>query len=176
MQWLAWWLVSEHFLANHRYYYNLPQDSAYLSICLCFICLCTLQLPSHPSPQSLCHPVWDRVSFSVSLGITFQFGLTVPWQFMFFICKSLNKSGEEKETDSAEFVFQTSNPCSMSWHSCVNCSHYSTCTFLSLPKHTDMFYVYMPQNSRACSFWPQTVCVSLALSLSKTFIIFHNLS
>jgi hypothetical protein len=36
-------------------------------------------------------------------------------------------------------VSQISNPCSMSWHSCVNCSHRSICIFLSLPKHTDMF-------------------------------------
>jgi hypothetical protein len=73
-------------------------------------------------------------------------------------------------------VSQISNPCSMSWHSCVNCSHCSTCTFLSLPKHTDMFYVYTPRNSTACSFWLQTICVHLVLSLSQTFLIFYNLS
>jgi hypothetical protein len=56
---------------------------------------------------------------------------------MFFICKSLNKSGEEKETVPPEFVSQISNPCGSSWHSWVKCSHSSTCTFLPLPKHND---------------------------------------
>jgi hypothetical protein len=50
----------------------------------------------------------------MSLGITLKFGQTVPQQFIFSICTSLNKSGEEKETVPAEFVSQISNPCSMS--------------------------------------------------------------
>jgi hypothetical protein len=50
----------------------------------------------------------------MSLGITFQFDPTVPQQLMFFICKSINKSGGEKETIHAEFVSQISNPSSMS--------------------------------------------------------------
>jgi hypothetical protein len=40
----------------------------------------------------------------MSLAITFQFGLTVPQQIMFFICKSSNKLGGEKETVPPEFV------------------------------------------------------------------------
>jgi hypothetical protein len=57
-------------------------------------------------------------------------------------------------------VSQISNPSSMSWNSCKNGNHCSTCTFPSLPKHTDMFYVHMHQNSTVCSFWPQTIWVS----------------
>jgi hypothetical protein len=50
----------------------------------------------------------------MSLGITFQFDLSLPQQLIFFICKSLNKSGEEKQTLPAEFVSQISSACSMS--------------------------------------------------------------
>jgi hypothetical protein len=50
----------------------------------------------------------------MSLGINSQFGLKVPQQYMFFIYKSLNKLGEEKETVPADSVSQISNPCSMS--------------------------------------------------------------
>jgi hypothetical protein len=93
------------------------------------------------------------------------------WQYhsslRFFICKSLNKSREEKETVPAELVSQTSNPCSMSWQSCGKCRHCSTCMFLSLPKHTDKFYAYIYQNNTASGFWLQTICL---------FLILHNLS
>jgi hypothetical protein len=95
---------------------------------------------------------------------------------LLFICKLLNKSGEEKETVPTQFLAQTSNLCSTPWHSCADCSHSSTWTLLSLPNQTNMFYVYMAQNSTVSSLWPQTTCVSWVLSLSQTFLIFHNLT
>jgi hypothetical protein len=130
------------------------------------------QVTSHPTLYVILH----ETEFIQNVVMHyFQFGVTVQYQFIIFIWKSLNISWEEKEIVTVVIMSQISNPCSMSWHSCVNCSHSSPCTFLSLPKSTDMFYVPMPQNSNPSS-WLQTICVSLVLSLSETFLIFHKLS
>jgi hypothetical protein len=154
------------------FYHRTVHIHQYVYVSFVFACY-SCQVTLHPS---LTVTLSETESFRMLLGITLQFVLTLPQQFTFFIYKSLNKWGEEKETVPAEFVSQIPNLCSNSWHNFLNCTHCSTCTFLSLPKHTDMFYVYKPQNNRASSFWLQIICVSFALSLSETFLISHKLT
>jgi hypothetical protein len=61
-------------------------------------------------------PCFSLCFFQKSLGIPFQFGLTVPQQFMAFIHKSSNESGEDKKVVHVEFVSQIFNPCNKSCH------------------------------------------------------------
>jgi hypothetical protein len=71
-------------------------------------------------------------------------------------------------------VSQISSACSMSWHRCVNCIILAL-EPSSLCLNALTCFMYMPQNSTS-RFWLHTLSPSLVLSLSETFLIFHNLS
>jgi hypothetical protein len=93
-----------------------------------------------------CHPVLVLAFCHKSHGIPFLFGLTVPQQFIFFLAKLSNKSGEEKKLSMYNLWPRPSTllvrSVTVAWVAVMSCVTHCQ----SFPKNTFMSWVYQAES------------------------------
>jgi hypothetical protein len=134
-----------------------------VTFCLCFH---TIAVKSHFTIVFI-SPWYSQSFFPKSLGITFQFRLTVLQQFMVFLRKLSIKLGEEINI-LVQFMSQM-------FSKCVTVASVAAIValtlFLSLPKFINMLWCLSLRISQLIDFYPKTLvffsCLKMALTLKR---------